>query len=108
MAEKLNNHHRDTLREVFDHQRGGNVEWRKIRSLLEAVGTVEEEHDGKLKVTIGPETEVLHPSHGKDVDRQLLVDLRRMLSEAGYSPEGGATEDERDRDYGDSRWGKPT
>jgi hypothetical protein len=105
----LSHHHRDTLAEIFDHQRGGNVEWRKVRSLLEAVGTVEQEHDGKLKVTVGPETEVLHVPHDKDVDRQMLVDLRRMLSEAGYAPGGeGATEDLRDRDYGDSRWGKPT
>lgn len=109
MADQLSNHHRDTLREVFDHQRGGNVEWRKVRSLIEAVGSVEQEHDGKLKVTIGPETEVLHVPHGKDVDRQMLVDLRRMLSEAGFAPDGtGATDDQRDRDYGDSRWGKPT
>jgi hypothetical protein len=108
-SENLNNHHRDTLREIFDHQRGGNVEWRKIRSLLEAVGTVDEQHDGKLKVAVGPETEILHPPHGKDVDRQLLVDLRRMLTQAGLAPGGeGGTEDQRDRDYGDSRWGKPT
>ena len=108
MTAHLNNHHRDTLAEVFDHQRGGNVEWRTVRSLFEAVGTVEERKDGKLKITVGPETEVLHP-HGKDLDRQTLVDVRRMLTEAGYAPEGaGATEDQRDRDYGDSRWGKPT
>lgn len=108
MSEGLNNHHRETLREVFDHQGGGNVEWRRVRSLLDAVGTVEERHDGKLKVTLGPETEVLHP-HGKDVDRQTLVDLRRMLTEAGMAPDGAdPTEDERDRNHGDSRWGRPT
>ena len=105
----LSNHHRTTLEQLFDHQASGNVEWRKVRSLLAAVGTVEEEHDGKLRVTVGPETEVMHVPHGKDVDRQALVDLRRMLSQAGLEPGGpGLTADERDRDYGDSRWGKPT
>lgn len=105
----LSNHHRTTLEEIFSHPASGNVEWRKVRSLLEAVGTVREEHDGKLKVTVGPETEVLHRPHGKDIDRQLIVDLRRMLTEAGLAPGGqGATGDERSRDYGDSRWGKPT
>jgi len=105
----LSNHHRTTLEQLFDHQASGNVEWRKVRSLLAAVGTVEEEHDGKLRVTVGPETEVMHVPHGKDVDRQALVDLRRMLSQAGLEPGGpGLTADERDRNYGDSRWAKPT
>jgi hypothetical protein len=105
----LSNHHRSTLEEIFDHQRSGNVEWRKIVSLLEAVGTVTERHNGKLKVTLGPETEVLQRPRAKDVDRQMIVDLRRMLTQAGLAPGGdGATEDRRDRDHGDARWGKPT
>lgn len=104
----LSNHHRTTLDEIFDHQASGNVEWRKVRSLLEAVGTVSERHDGKLKVELGPETEVFTPPTGKDVDRQLIVDLRRMLTQAGLEPGGpGEAPDERSRDYGDSRWGNP-
>ena len=105
--EHLSNHHRSTLREIFDHQ-SGTIEWRKVRSLLEAVGTVEEEHDGKLRVTVGPESEVLHVPNHREVDRQTVVDLRRMLTEAGYGADGEAVADERDRDHGDSRWGEPT
>jgi hypothetical protein len=98
-----------TLEQVFAHPTSGNVEWRKVLSLLEAVGTVTEEHNGKFRVEIGPETEVIHKPRGKDVDEQLVVDLRRMLTQAGYAPGGsGAVEDERDRNHGDSRWGKPT
>ncbi len=105
----LSNHHRTTLEEVFDHQASGNIEWRKVASLRNAVGTVSERPNGKLKVTLGAETEVFHPSHGKDVDRQMIVDLRRMLAQAGLGPDGeGATGNRRVRDYGDSRWGKPT
>jgi hypothetical protein len=106
--EHLSNHHRTTLREIFDHQATGNVDWRKVHSLLDAIGTVEEEHDGKVKVTVGPETEVLHVPRRKELDRQAVVDLRRMLTEAGFGPDAEAVADERDRDYGDSRWGKPT
>lgn len=106
----LSNHHASTLREIFSHS-SENVEWRKVRSLLEAVGTVEQRHDGHLKVTVGPETEVLHVPNHKDVDRQQLVDLRRMLEEAGITPDAAEgtepVEDRRDRDFGDSRWGKP-
>jgi hypothetical protein len=38
-------------------------------------------------VTLGPETEVITPPRGKDVDTQLLVGLRRMLRSAGLQPE---------------------
>ena len=86
MNHALNNHHRDTLRKVFDHPTSANVEWRQVLSLLEAVGTVEEEHNGKFKVTLGPETEVFEVSPGKDIDQQLIVDLRRMLTNAGFAP----------------------
>ena len=63
-----------------------NIEWRNVLSLIEAVGTAVEEHNGKLKLTIGSETEVIRPAHGKDIDPQLIADLRRMLSAARYSP----------------------
>ncbi len=77
--------HRDTLEKILRHPASGNVEWRQVRSLLEAVGDVVEEHDGKLKVTLGDETEVLQRPHGKDVDTQMIVDLRRMLTRAGIA-----------------------
>lgn len=82
----LNNHHRNTVEEIFSHPVSGNIEWRNVLSLIEAIGTAVEEHNGKLKVTIGPETEVIRPPHGKDIDPRLIVDLRRMLAAAGYGP----------------------
>jgi hypothetical protein len=42
-----------------------------------------EEHNGKRKVVVGSETEVLQPPRGKDIDQQMIVDLRRMLTQAG-------------------------
>jgi hypothetical protein len=87
MSDDLNNHHRDTLKKILDHPTSGNVEWRQVLSLLEAVGTVEEEHNGKFKVTVGSETEMLRRPRGKDVETQMIVDLRRMLTGAGFSPD---------------------
>ncbi len=107
MAEHLSGRQRDTIAKVFDHQGGPNVEWREVLSLLEAVGTVERRHNGKLKVTVGPETEVFPDFSEKDVETQTLVDVRRMLTGAGYAPGELGTEDQRDRDYGDSRRGRP-
>jgi hypothetical protein len=103
----LNNHHRDTVAKIF--ATSANVEWRQVLSLLEAIGTVTSQHDGKLKVTVGAEGEVLHPPKGKEVDAQMLVDLRRMLSQAGYAPDGApAIADLRSRDHGDGQWGEPS
>jgi hypothetical protein len=82
----LDNRHRDTLHQIFEHPVSHNIEWRTVVSLLEAVGTVTEHHDGKLAVKVGPELEFLKPPTGKDIDAQMVVDLRRMLSKAGYEP----------------------
>jgi hypothetical protein len=107
----LNNHHRDTVRKLFEHPPSRDIEWREVESLLEAVGTVTKEPNGKVRVTVGAETEVFHPPHGKDVDEQQIVDLRRMLANGGYSPdrlpllELGDLAAEPQRDEGDSRWG---
>ena len=57
-------------------------------SLLEAIGEVTEEHNGKFKVAVGGETETLERPHGKDVGEQTVVDLRRMLAAAGITDEG--------------------
>jgi hypothetical protein len=42
----------------------------------------------ELWVTVGAETEVLVPPRGKDIDPEMIVDLRRMLTNAGLA--GGA------------------
>ena len=89
MEAHLNNHHRDTLQRILGHPASGNIEWRQVLSLLNAVGTVNEEHNGKVKVTIGPETEVFEPPRGKDIDVQTVVNLRRMLSSAGIGESAG-------------------
>jgi hypothetical protein len=82
----LSNHHRNTLRQIFEHPVSHNVEWRAVVSLLEAVGSVVQHHDGKVAVTVGSQTAIFDPPADKDIDIQTVVDLRRMLSAAGYSP----------------------
>ncbi len=80
----LNNHHRDTLEKISRHPVSHNIEWLDVLSLLEVVGSVDESHDGKYVVTIGAETETFERPKHKDVDTQVVVDLRRMLQSAGY------------------------
>jgi len=86
----LSNHHRNTLRQIFQHPAGHNIEWRAVLSLLEAVGSAEEQHGGKVAVTIGSETEYFDPPLHKDIGTQAVVNLRRMLTKAGYG--AGAAE----------------
>ena len=82
-AEHLSNHHRNTLRQIFQHPVSHNIEWHAVVSLLETVGSVEQ-RGGKVAVTIGSQTEYLDPPAHKDIDAQAVVDLRRLLSSAGY------------------------
>jgi hypothetical protein len=81
----LDNRHRDTLRQIYAHPLSHNIEWRAVRSLLEAVGTVTARHDGKVAIEIGSAQEVIEPP-GKDIDARTVEELRRMLSLAGYRP----------------------
>jgi hypothetical protein len=88
----LSNHHRTTLRQIFQHPASHNIEWRSVISLLDTVGSVTEHHDGKLTVTLGGETEYLDPPAHKDIDTQMVVDLRRMLGKAGFGAEAADAE----------------
>ena len=109
MQAHLSSHHRETVERIFAEPLSHNIGWREVVSLLEAIGTVTHEHNGKLRVSLGPETEVLHAPHGKDVEAQTVVDLRRMLTQAGFGPDGSpAVADQRTRDHGDGQWGEPT
>jgi hypothetical protein len=46
------------MEKIFRHPAGGSIEWRQFLSLLEDLGSVKQEHNGKFAVTLGPQTEV--------------------------------------------------
>jgi hypothetical protein len=92
----LSGHHRRTLGQLFQHPASSNIEWRAVVSLLEAVGSIEEHHDGRFLVTLGTETEMLDRPKDKDIDAQQVVDLRRMLRNVGYEPESEEAEGSAD------------
>ena len=80
----LSGPHRDTLSQLFRHPTSHNIEWPAVLSLLGAVGTVEERHDGKYLITVGGESKVFERPLHKDIDTPTVVDLRTMLRTAGY------------------------
>jgi hypothetical protein len=84
---KLDSHHQATLEKIFRHPVSHNIEWHDVLSLLDSVATVSRRHDGRLAITLGAETQVLDVPRGRDIDEQLVVDLRRMLRGAGITPD---------------------
>ena len=81
----LDNHHRNTLRQIFEHPVSHNIEWHAVTSLFDAIGTVTV-HGGKVTITVGAERQIFDHPVGKDIDAQMVVDLRHMLTTAGYTP----------------------
>jgi hypothetical protein len=90
----LTNHHRNTLRQLFQHPVSHNIAWHAVMSLLAAVGSTVEQRASKFAVTVGSETEYFDPPAQTDIDTQAIVDLRRMLTGAGYGAQAadGRTE----------------
>jgi hypothetical protein len=83
--EHLTSHHRATLHRIFQHPVSHNVAWHDVVSLLEAIGTFERHHDGKVEVTVGRETAFFDiPAH-KDTDIEAVVELRHLLTSAGHT-----------------------
>lgn len=82
----INKHHRTTMAKIFQHPVNHNLEWKDVLSLMAAIGEVEEKHDGKYSLTLGSVTETLERPKHKDVGAQEVLDLRRMLTGAGFGP----------------------
>jgi hypothetical protein len=68
----LDNHHRNTLRQIFQHPVSHNIEWHAVTSLLDAIGTVEVHHDGQVFVQVGSESAFFKHPEGKDIDEQMV------------------------------------
>ena len=83
----LNSHHQHTLKQILQHPVSHNIEWPAVLSLLEAIGSVKESHDGKFVVKLGSRTETIERPRSKDIDTELVVDLRRWLIQTGYGPQ---------------------
>ncbi|MGO9028244.1 MAG: hypothetical protein ACLQOZ_06415 [Acidimicrobiales bacterium] len=88
MAEiELRSHHRATAEKILAHPTNHNIAWHDVASLLAQIGTITEEANHRFKVEVGGETEIFDRPKGDDIDQQQIVDLRRMLREAGITSE---------------------
>jgi hypothetical protein len=84
-ATQLTHKHLHTLERIFQHPASHNLEWKDVIALIEHMGTVVEEHNGRMKFTLNGASEYFDRSHDKkDVsDVQQVLDLRRFLEGAG-------------------------
>jgi hypothetical protein len=85
MAEgnQLDAHHQATVEKILGHPMSHNIQWHDVLSLLESIGHVTEERDGRFRVTLGSETQTFDAPRHHDIDEHQVVDLRRMLRGAG-------------------------
>jgi hypothetical protein len=85
-SEHLDNHHRNTLRQIFQHPVSHNIEWHSVTSLLDAIGSVDVHPGGQVAVKVGSESAFFTHPEGNDIDEQMVIDLRHLLTKAGYQP----------------------
>lgn len=82
----LNGRHQLTWKTIFRHPAAHNLEWHDVRSLLDALADVVEEHDGSLQVTRNGLLMVVRPPKHKDVATvEDLLALRRFLEKSTES-----------------------
>jgi hypothetical protein len=80
--------HQGTYDAVFQHPIARNLQWRDVRSMLDAIADVAEEQNGNLKVTRNGQTIVIHPSKHKDVsDIEELIQIRHFLDRSSTPPQ---------------------
>jgi hypothetical protein len=88
---ELTRTHRRTYETVFAHPAAHNLEWRDLLGLLNELAEVEEEPNGKLKITRNGQTLIVQPDRHKDVaEVEELMRIRHFLERsntAGVPPD---------------------
>ena len=82
MHTEISGSHRKTYDQLFAHPMPQNLDWKDVLSLLNAMpdATVDDGHEGHLKLTRAGETLTLHKPKGKDFsDKTELSALKHFL-----------------------------
>jgi HicA toxin of bacterial toxin-antitoxin, len=84
----MNNQQRKTLEQIFANPPNGNLEWRKIESLLLAVGCVRTEGAGSSVAFMHSDISVrFHRPHPqREALRYRVLDARKFLEAIGVIP----------------------
>jgi hypothetical protein len=86
--------HQTTYKGIFQHPIAHNLQWHDVRSMLDALAEVTEEHNGNLRYTRHGEVLVLHPPKHKDLsDTKELMQIRHFLERSSVPELADPTED---------------
>lgn len=80
--------HQVTLERIFARPVSGNVKWRDVEALLEALGAEIAEAEGsRITVVLFGTVRVFHRPHPRpDTDKGALASVRRWLEDNGVIP----------------------
>ncbi len=87
----LSTRDRETLHAIFRHPAAQNLQWREAVALFEAIGEVEEKSDHQVILRVGGKELLMHKPHTKDLTAPDVIDLRHLLTNAGYTPDSTTT-----------------
>ena len=84
----MSTRHLKTLAAVFSQPAPANLPWRKVESMLTALGATVTEGDGsRVHIELAGETATFHRPHPqKEADRNAVRAVARFLSNAGVTP----------------------
>jgi hypothetical protein len=81
--------HRDrrTLEAIFRHPRPSNLAWSDVFHLIERLGAAHQEPNGRLVLTLGERTHIVHHPHAKELTPEDVAQLRKFLESAHVTPD---------------------
>ncbi len=80
MDVQMSGTHQATSDAIFGHPISRNLQWHDIRSMLESIAQVSEEHNGNVRFMRHGQTLTIHPPKHKDLaDTQELMKIRHFL-----------------------------
>ena len=82
------NKHRRTFQAIFAEPIRANVKWTDIEAMLAAFGAeISEGRGSRVRIALNQVRAVFHRPHPqKETDKGALRSLRRLLTEAGFTP----------------------
>lgn len=84
----MNKRHYRTLEAIFAQPISGNIQWREVEAMLNALGaTLRERAGSRVAVLLNDQVAVFHRPHpSPTMDKGAVRDLRRFLANAGITP----------------------
>lgn len=79
MDVQMSTTHQTTYDAIFQHPIAHNIQWHDVRSMLDSISDVEQEHNGNLRFRRHGETLTVHPPKHKDLSDHELMQIRHFL-----------------------------